>query len=99
MLVAAGNSGRNGPASVGSPASAKNCLSVGATMNAGSGGGPNDMAVFSSIGPVQTGQIGAISAPALCASYCLELKTLFGDRILPYDENKCALREICLRAL
>ena len=60
VLVAAGNSGRDGPLSVGSPATAKNCVAVGATDNvpATSGGSsPDSIAVFSSLGPTDGGRI------------------------------------------
>ncbi|GMI14902.1 hypothetical protein TrLO_g7348 [Triparma laevis f. longispina] len=52
VLVAAGNSGGDGssqfPGSLGAPATAKNCVSVGATSN---GDNDNDLAYFSSRGP------------------------------------------------
>ena len=55
ILVAAGNSGQNGVRSVGTPATCKNGISVGATNNIDTpirpGGDPDDIAIFSSIGP------------------------------------------------
>ena len=60
VLVAAGNSGRDGPLSVGSPATAKNCVAVGATDNvpaASGGSSPDSIAVFSSLGPTDGGRI------------------------------------------
>eukprot|EP01051_Picozoa_sp_SAG22_P001912 SAG22_NODE_80_length_21788_cov_9.742542_1_plen_978_part_10 len=73
VLVAAGNSGRDGPLTVGSPATAKNCVAVGATSNTAAGGGrggfgpadgpsgtvqgPDAMAPFSSLGPTVGGRI------------------------------------------
>ena len=65
VLVAAGNSGGDGssqfPGSLGSPATSKNCLAVGATENenlAGSQGfNDNDLAYFSSRGPAYDGRI------------------------------------------
>uniref|UniRef100_A0A7S0J3W4 WW domain-containing protein n=1 Tax=Calcidiscus leptoporus TaxID=127549 RepID=A0A7S0J3W4_9EUKA len=59
ILFAAGNSGDQGPASVGAPATAKNCITVGASENPGSGNGrvDGDMAFFSSTGPASDGRI------------------------------------------
>ncbi len=58
VLVAAGNSGGDGssqfPGSLGAPATAKNCVSVGATSN---GNEDNDIAYFSSRGPAFDGRI------------------------------------------
>jgi len=58
VLVAAGNSGQNGPGSVGSPATAKNCLAVGASENSAPAQGRADgnMAFFSSQGPTGDGR-------------------------------------------
>eukprot|EP00520_Triparma_pacifica_P005907 CAMPEP_0118661860 /NCGR_PEP_ID=MMETSP0785-20121206/16513_1 /TAXON_ID=91992 /ORGANISM="Bolidomonas pacifica, Strain CCMP 1866" /LENGTH=871 /DNA_ID=CAMNT_0006555345 /DNA_START=294 /DNA_END=2909 /DNA_ORIENTATION=- len=65
VLVAAGNSGGDGtnqfPGSLGSPATSKNCLAVGATENENVKGGSafanNDLAYFSSRGPAYDGRI------------------------------------------
>jgi hypothetical protein len=58
VLVAAGNSGGDGssqfPGSLGAPATAKNCVSVGATSN---GDEDNDLAYFSSRGPAYDNRI------------------------------------------
>jgi len=53
ILFAAGNDGTEGPGSIGAPATAKNCITVGASENSNSGGQRRDgnMAVFSSQGP------------------------------------------------
>jgi len=55
ILFAAGNSGQQGPGSVGSPATCKNCLSVGASENPDPTGTPpksdGNVAFFSSQGP------------------------------------------------
>jgi hypothetical protein len=67
VLVAAGNSGAQGPRSIGSPATAKNCIAVGASVNPKGGGGANshqNLADFSSIGPTADGRIGiTVTAP------------------------------------
>ena len=59
ILFAAGNSGTDGPGSVGAPATCKNCVTVGASENSNSGGGRQDgnVAVFSSQGPGPGGSI------------------------------------------
>jgi len=56
VLVAAGNDGSRGRGSLGSPATAKNCISVGASVNAATGS-IEDMASFSSRGPTSDGRI------------------------------------------
>lgn len=56
ILVAAGNDGQNGRNTVGSPATAKNCIAVGASVNKKLGS-IEDIASFSSIGPTADGRI------------------------------------------
>lgn len=56
VLVAAGNDGARGLASVGSPATAKNCIAVGASVSAPAGSIEN-VATFSSRGPTSDGRI------------------------------------------
>ena len=52
ILFAAGNSGQEGPNSIGAPASCKNCLSVGASENSEPPQRQDgNVAVFSSQGP------------------------------------------------
>ena len=68
ILFAAGNSGADGPGSIGAPATCKNCLTVGASENndPASAAGPlqdGNMAVFSSQGP----SIGARYKPDIAA--------------------------------
>jgi subtilisin family serine protease len=105
VLVAAGNSGRDGLFSVGSPASAKNVISVGASQNAGTPQrgdlDPTTIASFSSIGPVATGQIGLhVTAPgagerAVVASFCAAAVMMTGICL----GNACSCHvEIILRA-
>ena len=51
ILFAAGNSGGDGEGSIGSPATCKNCVTVGASENTdGAGNNDGDLALFSSIG-------------------------------------------------
>jgi len=54
ILFAAGNSGQQGPGSIGAPATCKNCLTVGASENPPRT--PNNVAVFSSQGPAVGGR-------------------------------------------
>ena len=63
-VISAGNDGRSGSGTIGSPAAAKNVLAVGATQNLRRGfdggwgnGDPTQTAVYSSRGPCQTGRI------------------------------------------
>ncbi|EQC28854.1 hypothetical protein SDRG_13366 [Saprolegnia diclina VS20] len=67
IVIAAGNSGDEGPRSISSPAGAKNVLSVGASMNTVASlastlncpniFNPNSVASFSSIGPTSDGRM------------------------------------------
>ncbi len=62
VLFAAGNYGKNGNYTVGSPATAKNILAIGATENlraekGSSGDNPDEIAYFSSRGPTADGRI------------------------------------------
>eukprot|EP00753_Platysulcus_tardus_P001382 PLAT11314.1.p1 GENE.PLAT11314.1~~PLAT11314.1.p1 ORF type:complete len:1096 (+),score=456.19 PLAT11314.1:51-3338(+) len=70
VLVAAGNSGNQGPGSLGTPATAKNCISVGAASSSDPANAEaqfqcqepqpcqNNMALFSSIGPAYDNRYG-----------------------------------------
>merc|ERR1719203_2454083 len=51
VLFAAGNDGRDGPGTIGAPATAKNCITVGASENGRGQLADGNMAVFSSQGP------------------------------------------------
>jgi len=71
ILFAAGNSGADGPGSVGAPATAKNCITVGASQTPNSGQGRTDgnMASFSSQGPTSDGRTKPdVSAPGFFVS-------------------------------
>jgi hypothetical protein len=62
VLYAAGNAGQNGPQTIGSPGSAKNVITVGASENNRPSFGaiadnPNEVAFFSSRGPTADGRI------------------------------------------
>jgi hypothetical protein len=64
VLVAAGNSGAQGASSIGSPATAKNCIAVGASVNPKGGASLQNLADFSSIGPTSDGRLGiTVTAP------------------------------------
>ena len=72
VLVAAGNSGSS-PGTLGSPATAKNCVSVGATQN---GDNSNDLAGFSSRGPAFDNRIKPdVVAPGLSVTSANSIPT------------------------
>lgn len=66
VLVAAGNSGKQGPSTISSPAGAKNVITIGASLNSAESFGSNScpqirnedsVAAFSSLGPTSDGRM------------------------------------------